>query len=76
MLAAYFDSIMMFAVGAYATALAFGRLPPPMKDVVAGTAMACPLQELVQDYRSDADADCTDLGLQPRRRSWPLRSGP
>ncbi len=35
MLAAYFDSIMMFAVGAYATALAFGRVPPPMKDVIA-----------------------------------------
>jgi hypothetical protein len=36
MLVAYFDSIMMFAVGAYATALAFGQLPPPMKDVAAG----------------------------------------
>ena len=36
MLAAYFDSIMMFAVGAYATAVAFGRLPPPTKDVAAG----------------------------------------
>jgi hypothetical protein len=36
MLAAYFDSIMMFAVGAYATAVAFGRLPPPVKDVAAG----------------------------------------
>ena len=36
MLAAYFDSIVMFAVGAYATAVAFGRLPPPTKDVAAG----------------------------------------
>jgi hypothetical protein len=36
MLVAYIDSIMMFAVGAYATAVAFGRLPPPTKDVAAG----------------------------------------
>lgn len=36
MLAEYFDSIMMFAVGAYATAVAFGQLPPPMSDVAAG----------------------------------------
>jgi membrane protein DedA with SNARE-associated domain len=35
-LAAYFDSIMMFAVGAYATGVAFGRLPPPTKDVATG----------------------------------------
>jgi hypothetical protein len=34
--AAYIDSIMMFAVGAYATAVAFGRLPPPTKDVATG----------------------------------------
>jgi hypothetical protein len=36
MLAAYIDSIMMLAVGAYATAVAFGRLPPPTKDVATG----------------------------------------
>ena len=36
MLAAYIDSIIMFAVGAYATAVAFGRLPPPTKDAAAG----------------------------------------
>jgi hypothetical protein len=32
MLAEYIDWIMMFAVGAYATAVAFGQLPPPTKD--------------------------------------------
>ena len=36
MLAAYIDSIIMFAVGAYATAVAFGQLPAPTKDVAAG----------------------------------------
>ena len=35
MLAAYFDSIMMFAVGAYATGVGFGRLPPPTTNVAA-----------------------------------------
>jgi hypothetical protein len=34
--AAYIDSILMFAVGAYAAAVAFGRLPPPTKDVATG----------------------------------------
>jgi hypothetical protein len=36
MLAEYIDSIIMFAVGGYATAVAFGRLPLPTKDVAAG----------------------------------------
>jgi hypothetical protein len=36
MLAAYIDSIIMFAAGAYATAVAFGRLAPPTKEVAAG----------------------------------------
>ena len=36
MLADYIESIMMLAVGAYATAVAFGRLPPPTKDVPSG----------------------------------------
>ena len=36
MLAAYIDSIIMFAVGAYATAVAFGRLPAPTKDAATG----------------------------------------
>jgi hypothetical protein len=33
MLAAYIDSIIMFAIGVYATGVAFGRLAPPTKDV-------------------------------------------
>jgi len=36
MAADYIDSIFMLAVGAYATAVAFGGLPPPAKDVAAG----------------------------------------
>jgi hypothetical protein len=36
MLVAYFDSIMMFAVGAYATGVAFGQLRPPTQNVAAG----------------------------------------
>lgn len=36
MLVAYFDSIMMLVVGAYATAVAFGRLPPPTQNMAAG----------------------------------------
>jgi membrane protein DedA with SNARE-associated domain len=36
MLAQYIDSIIMFAAGAYATAVVFGRLAPPTKDVAAG----------------------------------------
>ena len=36
MLAEYIDSIIMFLAGAYFTAVAFGRLPPPSKDPVAG----------------------------------------
>jgi hypothetical protein len=35
MIAEYIDSILMFAVGAYATAVAFGRLSPPTKDIGA-----------------------------------------
>lgn len=34
--AEYIDSIIMFFFGAYLTAVAFGRLPPPSKDPVAG----------------------------------------
>ena len=36
MFAEYIDSIIMFFAGAYFTAVAFGRLPPPSKDPVAG----------------------------------------
>ena len=36
MLAEYIDSIIMFLAGAYLTAVAFGRLPPPSKDPFAG----------------------------------------
>ena len=36
MLAAYIDSIIMFAVGVYATGVGFGQLAPPTKDVTAG----------------------------------------
>jgi hypothetical protein len=36
MVADYIDSIIMLGVGAYATAVAFGGLPPPTKDVAAG----------------------------------------
>jgi hypothetical protein len=36
MLAQYIDSIIMFAVGVYATGVAFGWLAPPTKDVAAG----------------------------------------
>jgi hypothetical protein len=36
MLAAYIDAIIMLSVGAYDTAVAFGQLPAPTKDVAAG----------------------------------------
>ncbi len=36
MIAGYMDSIIMLLFGAYFTAVAFGRLPPPTKDPAAG----------------------------------------
>ena len=36
MIADYIDSIIMFCVGLYVSAVGFGRLPAPTKDPIAG----------------------------------------